>query len=163
MNTKPIKLFPITVSPPLPRNRVCEKMCDRCPFKPDGSGYARDHQDFPLIVGNAKRGLPFYCHETVLFDNRTKVDINGEPSPQFQEHFQLCQGAHQEHMTAWQATARKNLLMGRIFDFPHPVRPTSIAPYRGKVVDVRGTPTETLIRLEGKTVFVPWWKCTEIK
>lgn len=161
MTTKS-KLFPISVSPPVPRNKVCPKMCDRCPFKPDGSGYARDHADFPIILANAKRGLPFYCHETVLLDERTEVDINGEPSPAFQKHFELCQGAHREHMAAWEATARKNLLLGKVFDWPHPVRKT-LPPYRGKVVDVRTTPTETLILLEGKKAFVPWWMCTEVK
>lgn len=159
------KLFPIPVSfpRPVPRNKVCEKMCERCPFRPDGSGYARDHVDFPRIFSNARMGLPFYCHETVLFDKRTSVDINGNPSPDFQLHFELCSGARQEHLAAWEARAVRSLLVGRTFDYPHPVRPKSVAPHRGKVVDVRTTATETLILLEGKRTFVPWWKCVEVK
>lgn len=156
------KLFPISTTPPLPRNRVCEKMCDACPFRPDGTGLARNHADFPRMLANAKAGLPFYCHDTVLFDKRTEFDINGVPAPSFQNHFELCQGAHREHLATWEAATRKGLLMGHLFDFPHPVRPKSVPPYRGKVVDVRETPTETLILLEGKKVFVPWWKCTEV-
>lgn len=141
---------------------MCAKMCERCPFKSDETGYARHHEDYQKILNTVRMGLPFYCHETVVMDERTKLDKTGYPDPPLQPHFLLCQGARQEHLKTWEANARKTMLMGKIFDYPHPIRSSVVAPYRGEVINVRDTPTETLILLKGRTIYVPWWKCTEV-
>lgn len=89
------------VAPPMPKGPLCEKMCKRCPFRPDGSGYAQDHPDLPNIIASVELGLPFYCHETVLFDPRTKMDVDGEPSPTHQSHFRLCRGGWERYLEKW--------------------------------------------------------------
>lgn len=89
------------VKPPRPRGTVCAKMCERCPFRPNGKGYAAGHPDLPAIVKSVELGLPFYCHETVLLDPRTKLDDEGEPSPVPQQHFELCRGGHERRMKVW--------------------------------------------------------------
>lgn len=81
-----------------PKGPVRQSMCATCPFRPDGTGYARNHQDFEQIVRHVKLGLPFYCHQTVLFDRRTRfVRVGGErvPDPELgtQRHWENCKGA----------------------------------------------------------------------
>jgi hypothetical protein len=81
-------------------------MCARCPFRPDGTGYARDHADFSRILASVEIGASFYCHETVVLDPRTTLDETGDvPEPQFQEHFEICRGAHEHYMNAWEKRA----------------------------------------------------------
>lgn len=100
------KIAPIEIKqkssgpPPRPRGSITEKMCEKCPFRPDGSGYAVDHPDIVKIKWNVEVGLPFYCHETVIFDKRTSFK-NGNPNPTFQEHFELCRGGHEHRMKKW--------------------------------------------------------------
>lgn len=104
MSTRP--RVPASLPRPVPRGKLHEKMCERCPFRPDGSGYAQDHEDFPRIVQAVELGLPFYCHETVLFDERTKMDYDCEnPDPPYQEHFELCRGGHEHRMKKWEERA----------------------------------------------------------
>ncbi len=91
------------IAPPRPRGVVREKMCARCPFKPDGKGYAQDHPDLPNIVRSVELGLPFYCHETVIMDARTTLDVDDEPCPVPQKHFELCRGGHERHLKVWRA------------------------------------------------------------
>lgn len=55
----------------------------------------------PNIARVVELGLPFYCHETVLFDARTTMR-RGEPSPTYQEHFELCRGGHELRMKKWE-------------------------------------------------------------
>lgn len=88
------------VAPPRPKGKVCATMCKRCPFRPDGSGYAQDHEDLPRIVANVEAGLPFYCHETALKDPRTRLTPDGDPDG-IQPHFELCRGAHEHHLAQW--------------------------------------------------------------
>lgn len=81
-----------------PKGPVVDEMCARCPFKPDGSGFAVGHPDFPRIVQQVNLGLPFYCHETVIMHPDTKmVIIDGEKTPDpelgVQPHFKNCLGA----------------------------------------------------------------------
>lgn len=76
-------------------------MCERCPFKPDGSGYARGHPDLPNIIRSVEIGMPFYCHETVIMDPRTTMDSDEQPSPPVQAHFELCRGGHERRMKVW--------------------------------------------------------------
>lgn len=158
----PAKKPPISFAPPMPRGQICEKMCERCPFKSDETGYARHHEDYPKILATVRMGMPFYCHETVLLDERTQLGADGNPDPGIQPHFLLCQGGRQEHLKTWEAKARKTMLMGKVFDYPHPVRSATLPAYRGEVTDVRDTPAETLILLKGRTLFLPWWKCVEV-
>lgn len=89
------------VSPPQPKGKLCAKLCGRCPFRADGTGLARDHEDFPAILRSVELGLPFYCHQTVIFDARTTLDANDDPSPRFQAHFELCRGAWEHHLQRW--------------------------------------------------------------
>lgn len=80
----------------MPKGPVCESMCKTCPFRPDGKGYARDHEDFPDIVQSVLLGLPFYCHQTVLMDPKTTFvgkGMNRTPMPIVQPHFKNCFGA----------------------------------------------------------------------
>lgn len=105
---KTIKL--LSLLPPKPRVALVEKMCERCPFKPDGSGYAVTHPDFPGIVAAVEMTGYFLCHETVILDERTSMDTAGErPEPPMQDHFKGCQGAWQRYMTAWRERAEKAL------------------------------------------------------
>ena len=76
-------------------------MCERCPFKPDGSGYAQDHPDLPNIIRSVEIGMPFYCHETVILDQRTTMGSDDRPSPSVQAHFELCRGGHERRMKVW--------------------------------------------------------------
>lgn len=85
---------------PKPRGELCEKMCKKCPFRPDGSGYAQDHPDLPRIIRAVELGLPFYCHETALMDPRTKLDKNGDPDG-VQSHFRICRGGWEHYLTKW--------------------------------------------------------------
>ena len=101
--------IPAEIPRPVPKGKVCEKMCERCPFKPDGSGYAQDHPDLPRIIGNVELGLPFYCHETVLFDKRTKKTANGDPALLHQKHYELCRGANEHWMNTWAEKVRAYL------------------------------------------------------
>jgi hypothetical protein len=81
-------------------------MCARCPFRPDGTGYARDHSDFPRILATVELGVSFYCHETAIMDPRTTLDETGDaPDPQVQSHFEICRGAYEHHMKAWEKRA----------------------------------------------------------
>lgn len=86
----------------MPKGPVVEQMCARCPFKPGGTGFAVDHPEFPQILQHVMRGMPFYCHETVIFDERTTFDNglpsgggnpNASPYPAIQPHFENCLGA----------------------------------------------------------------------
>lgn len=77
----------------MPNGEVCDQMCDRCPFKPDGSGHAIHHEDFPNIVEHVAMGLRFYCHDTVIMSDETTFDAEKNPDPPFQDHFKLCKGA----------------------------------------------------------------------
>jgi hypothetical protein len=97
----------IPIAPPRPVAPVVDKMCARCPFRPDGTGYARDHDDFPRIEAMTGHGMPFYCHETVILDDRTVMDKEGE-GPAFtpQPHFKLCRGAREHHLKVWSEKAR---------------------------------------------------------
>lgn len=88
-------------APPTPKGKLCEKMCETCPFKPDGSGYAVDHPEFPNIKTSIELGFPFYCHETVLFDPRTAKDADGNPTQQYEPHFEECRGAWEHRMKVW--------------------------------------------------------------
>lgn len=90
----------LTIMPPTPRGPVCEKMCRRCPFRPDGTGYAQDHPDLPKIIATVEAGLPFYCHETALQDPRTIIDADGNPAG-YQEHYEICRGGHERRMQVW--------------------------------------------------------------
>lgn len=81
-----------------PKGPTVENMCDRCPFKPDGSGYAVNHPDFPGIVQRVMLGMQFFCHETVILSKETKFSYDLEtkimvPDPPFQSHFKNCLGA----------------------------------------------------------------------
>lgn len=81
-------------------------MCAKCPFRPDGTGYAKDHPDFPHILQSVEMGLPFYCHETVIFDPRTTMDSDGDmPEPAVQKHFEICRGGHEHRMKIWEERA----------------------------------------------------------
>jgi hypothetical protein len=85
-------------------------MCERCPFKPDGSGYAVDHPDFERICNAVDMTGNFYCHETVVLDRRTTMDAAGdEPDPSFQAHFRQCQGAWQRYLGKWELRAEAAL------------------------------------------------------
>jgi hypothetical protein len=75
-------------------------MCERCPFRPDGSGYAQTHEDLPLIVRSVELGMPFYCHETALKDPRTKLNENGDPDG-IQPHFEICRGGWERYLDKW--------------------------------------------------------------
>jgi hypothetical protein len=75
-------------------------MCARCPFRPDGTGYAQDHPDLPKIIATVEAGLPFYCHETALQDPRTIIDADGNPAG-YQEHYEICRGGHERRMKVW--------------------------------------------------------------
>ena len=82
----------------MPKGTVCDKMCDTCPFQPDGTGHAVDHSDFPQILRNIEAGLSFFCHRTVIFDDRTTFNGKGNdrvPEPHYQPHFEGCHGAVQ--------------------------------------------------------------------
>lgn len=95
---------------PKPRAPLVSKMCERCPFKPDGSGYAVDHPDFESICAAVDMRGEFYCHETVVLDERTTMDASGDmPDPPFQPHFQQCQGAWQRYIGKWEQRAEKAL------------------------------------------------------
>lgn len=96
-----VKRERLIITPPRPRGVVHAKMCDRCPFKPDGKGYAQDHPDLPNIVRAVELGMPFYCHETVILDSRTTFDAADEPHPVSQQHFELCRGGHERRMKVW--------------------------------------------------------------
>lgn len=81
-----------------PKFPPTEEMCKTCPFKPDGTGYAVNHPDFPNIVTSVMVGRDFFCHQTVLFDKRTKLRFDNEigdlvPEPEIQPHFRHCMGA----------------------------------------------------------------------
>lgn len=102
--------IPASIPRPVPKGKVCEKMCERCPFRPDGSGYAQDHPDLPRIVQSVELGLPFWCHETVIMDERTVMDAEGEePAFSPQPHFELCRGAHEHRMKTWAERVREYL------------------------------------------------------
>ncbi len=88
------------IKPPRPRGKVHDKMCAKCPFRPDGSGYAQDHPELPSIVKAVEIGLPFYCHETALLDPRTKLTANGDVAG-VQDHHELCRGGHEHRMKIW--------------------------------------------------------------
>ena len=90
------------IAAPKPKGKICTKMCARCPFKPDGSGYAQDHPDLPNIFASVEVGGAFYCHETALLDKRTKVDANGDPAG-IQPHFELCRGGWEHYLKTWRA------------------------------------------------------------
>lgn len=144
------KRFPIEMMAPVPRGPVCEKMCARCPFKPDGSGYAVDHEDMPNIVQAVELGMPFYCHETVLFDERTKKDVAGDPDPTFQAHFELCRGGHEHRMRTWETRVRKAMLVGKVM---------ACAGLRGVITDVKDEPDGTWVEICG--TFVLWENCVD--
>jgi hypothetical protein len=93
---------PASIPRPVPKGKVCEKMCERCPFRPDGTGYAQGHPDLPRIVQGVELGMAFYCHETVLMDGRTTVDAAGDPAPGLQPHFEICRGGHEHRMRTWE-------------------------------------------------------------
>lgn len=81
-----------------PKGPTVDAMCERCPFKPGGTGYAVDHEDFPDIVRHVQMGLPFYCHETAILSPQTKLRYDPElgedvPDPPVQPHFKNCLGA----------------------------------------------------------------------
>lgn len=90
------------VKPPRPKAKVHEKMCERCPFRPDGSGYAQDHPDLPNIIAAVEVGMAFYCHETALLDPRTKLTPTGDVAG-VQDHHEICRGAHERRMQVWRA------------------------------------------------------------
>jgi hypothetical protein len=93
---------------PKPKAEVCEKMCEKCPFRPDGSGYAQDF--LPDIKAAVEQiGAPFYCHDTALLDPRTTIDDDGKPSPVPQPHFKQCRGAWEAQMIAWEKRADEAL------------------------------------------------------
>ena len=101
---------PAEIPRPSPRTEVCESLCAKCPFRPDGSGYAADHPDFENIKQSVEMGLPFYCHETVLFDPRTKFEVGSEVEPvPNQPHFLGCRGAHEHRMRTWEERALAHL------------------------------------------------------
>lgn len=82
----------------MPKYPCVDAMCENCPFRADGNGYARDHPDFPKIVQSVELGMPFFCHETVIKDERTTLTFDplvGEevPDPSVQPHFRSCLGA----------------------------------------------------------------------
>jgi len=151
-------------SRPKPRGKLREKMCEKCPFRPDGSGYAQDHEDFPRIVASVEMGLDFWCHETVIFDERTTMDAAGDgPEPPFQEHFEGCRGAHERRMQKWEERALTFILMEKVLVYPSPIRP-SAAPHVGRVVGVRFSTAVregVLVLLEGKRTYVPLERCHE--
>jgi hypothetical protein len=76
-----------------PKRPCVPAMCESCPFKPDGTGLATKHPEFPQIVETVALMGDFYCHQTALMDERTTKNAAGDPSPGFQPHFQQCQGA----------------------------------------------------------------------
>lgn len=80
----------------MPKYPCVESMCEKCPFHPSGQGFARKHEDFPDILQTIELGMPFFCHETVILDVRTKMGIvEGvvTPVPPIQDHFRSCLGA----------------------------------------------------------------------
>ena len=147
-----VKRPKISIMPPVPRGPVCEKMCERCPFKPDGTGYAQGHPDMPAIVQSVELGLPFYCHETALMDERTTKDVEGNPDPTYQAHFELCRGGHERRMRVWEGKARKVMLLGKVMEHG--------GTLRGAVTDVVDDETGTMVEIGG--LFVPWEHCKEI-
>lgn len=104
--------IPALIARPLPQGKVCEKMCERCPFKPDGTGYIQDHPDLPRIYRSVAMGMAFWCHETVILDSRTVMNAakqepvrsNGVCAPQ--PHFELCRGGHEHRMKVWAQKVR---------------------------------------------------------
>lgn len=100
-----VQPLPGGMVPPMPKTSVCETMCAKCPFRPSGKGYAADHPDFDQIKGSVEMGLPFYCHETVLFDSRTKLTEGplGVEADGIQPHFAGCRGAHEHRMVDWKS------------------------------------------------------------
>jgi hypothetical protein len=104
--------IPAVFARPIPQGKVCERMCERCPFKPDGSGYIQDHPDLPRIYQSVAMGVAFWCHETVIVDPRTVMDrAKGEPTYSPQPHFELCRGGHEHRMKVWAEKVRGFLKM----------------------------------------------------
>lgn len=108
----------------VPRGRVVSKICDGCPFRPDGTGFAVEHPDYPAILASVMSGVTFYCHETVIKDPRTTCIGRGlerRPDPQHQEHFAECRGA----------------ILARRGEIEPPAPPTRVVNYRSDAYDVR--------------------------
>ena len=112
---------------PQPKCETVEEMCAKCPFRPDGSGYAQDHPDLPGIMWSASIGRAFYCHETALMDPRTTLDAAGNPVG-IQPHFRGCLGARGHHLNTW----RENI------DAEFARREAGAAIQLGDVVHIRG-------------------------
>ena len=55
----------------------------------------------PRIIESVERGQPFYCHETVIFDKRTRKTA-GEPDPTWQSHFEICAGGWKRRLRVWE-------------------------------------------------------------
>lgn len=90
-------------------------MCAKCPFRPDGTGYARDHVDFPRIVATVEMGVAFYCHETAIMNPRTTMDDSGDvPDPPVQPHFELCRGGREHYMQKWEERVLAAIAEGKI-------------------------------------------------
>lgn len=95
------------VPPPRPKGKLCTKLCQNCPFKADGSGYARGHADFPSILRSVELGGAFYCHQTVILDPRTILDEHDEPTPRIQPHFEQCRGAWEHYLARWRERVKQ--------------------------------------------------------
>jgi hypothetical protein len=92
---------PASIPRPKPHGKVTDKVCARCPFRPDGKGYAQGHSDLPTIIAAVEAGRPFYCHQTVIFDKRTRMTA-GAPDPEWQSHFEICHGGWKRRLRVWE-------------------------------------------------------------
>jgi hypothetical protein len=68
-------------------------MCASCPFGPRAGAPKISVTPAELEQFKATAILSeFYCHETVLEDERTKTLPSGDPVPGVQAHYQVCRG-----------------------------------------------------------------------
>lgn len=88
MNKKPLPSAMV----PLPRRPIVDKMCESCPFNADRGRpkLTVSDEDMAGFEQQARVG-EFYCHETVLGDERTRRDVDGNAMG-IQPHFKVCRG-----------------------------------------------------------------------
>ncbi len=81
------------LAPPRPRKPIVDKMCASCPFGPNAGRPKINVTPAELeAFKQTARASEFYCHETVLEDERTTKDDDGDPAPKMQPHFRVCRG-----------------------------------------------------------------------
>lgn len=82
----------LPMAPPMPRKPIVDKMCASCPFGPDrGAPKIKVSTSDLAAFRQTAIHSEFYCHETVLEDDRTKRDAVGDAIG-VQAHFKVCRG-----------------------------------------------------------------------